>query len=109
MVGQTSDGWAQCLGDGLLLCARYAKGYRGAVYIWRGGRGFDGNRPADVVLVAEKRSNMGGDDIACGYSNGDRYGDILVGAFSYPRPPFSNGRAYLFHGNDGALMDTVSM
>ncbi|MFH1721305.1 MAG: hypothetical protein ABH950_01730, partial [Candidatus Altiarchaeota archaeon] len=37
--------------DELLLCSRFAKDFRGAVYIWWGGKDFDGNRPADIVLA----------------------------------------------------------
>ena len=50
---------------------------------------------------------MGGDDIACGYFDDDHYGDILVGAYNYPRYPIMNGRAYLFNGNKQGVMDTV--
>ncbi|MBL7187269.1 MAG: FG-GAP repeat protein [Phycisphaerae bacterium] len=93
--------------DDLLICARYARDWRGAVYIWWGGERFDGNRPADLVLVGEPLSNMGGDAIACGYFNDDEYGDILVGGYNYPRYPIKNGRAYIFYGNERASMDTT--
>ena len=92
--------------DDLLLCSRFARDYRGAVYIWWGEKDFNGNRPADIVLEGESLSNMGGDDIACGYFNDDGYGDILVGGYNYPRWPIANGRAYIFYGNEKTSMDT---
>jgi len=34
--------------DDVVIAARYAKKYRGAVYIWWGGENLDGNRRADI-------------------------------------------------------------
>jgi len=90
----------------VIVGARFARNYRGAVYIWWGGKDFDGNGPADVVLEGEPFSNMGGDDLVCGDFNNDGYGDILAGAYNYPRFPILHGRAYLFYGNNRDLMDT---
>lgn len=91
----------------IVVGARFAKDYRGAAYIWWGGIGFNGNRPADVVLTGEPGSNLGGDGIVCGYFNGDQYGDILVGAYNYPGAAYRHGRAYLFYGSNRASMDTA--
>ena len=49
---------------------------------------------------------MGGDGIICGDFNNDGYGDILAGAYNYPKYKIWNGRAYLFYGNNRVLMDT---
>ena len=92
--------------DDVIVGARMARNQRGAVYIWWGGKNIDGNRPADVVLEGEPFSNMGGDGIVCGDFNNDGYGDILAGAYNYPRFPLIEGRAYVFHGNNKTLMDT---
>ena len=91
--------------DDVIVGARFAKDHCGAVYIWWGGTVFDGDRPADIVLEGERSSAMGGDDIACGDFNKDGYGDVLVGAFNYPDSLATNGRAYVFYGNDRNLMD----
>ena len=92
--------------DDVIVGARYARNFRGAVYIWWGGKDFDGNKPADIVLEGEPGSNMGGDDIVCGHFNNDSYGDILVGAYNYPSYPIVNGRVNVFYGNNRDLMDT---
>lgn len=77
------------------------------MYIWWGGNNFDGNRPADIVLQGEAKSNMGGDSVVCGDFNNDGYGDIQAGAYNYPRYPVINGLAYLFYGNKKGVMDTT--
>jgi len=64
----------------VIVGARFAGNYRGAVYIWWGGKDFDGNGPADAVLEGEPFSNMGGDDLVCGDFNNDGYLDALIGA-----------------------------
>jgi len=94
------DGYSE-----VIVGARFAKTYHGAVYLWWGGEDFDGNRPADVVLEGEPGSNMGGDSIVCGYFNGDRYGDILTGGYNYPGSAHRHGRAYLFYGSNRLSMD----
>jgi hypothetical protein len=47
-----------------------------------------------------------GEYLQCGYVNNDHYGDILVGGWQYPGPPYKHGRAYLFYGNAKASIDT---
>lgn len=90
----------------VIVGARGARNWRGAVYIWWGKREFIGDRPADIVLEGEPYSNMGGDEIVCGYFNDDPYGDILAGAYNYPSPTTRRGRAYIFYGNKQSLIDT---
>ena len=92
--------------DDVIVGARFARNWRGAVYIWWGAKDFNGNRPADAVLEGEPRSNMGADEIACGYFNNDHYGDILVGAPTYPGADTTRGRAYIFFGNRKSLFNT---
>ena len=89
----------------VIVGARYAKNGDGAVYIWWGGKDLDGNRPADIVLQGEAKSNLSAGEIVCGYFNNDNYGDILVGAIAYPSYPINDGRAYVFYGNEKTLMD----
>ncbi len=69
-------------------------------------KGFDGNRPADIVLQGEPFSNMGGDDLACGDFNHDGYGDVLAGAYNYPGAALKHGRTYLFYGGSKQTIDT---
>ena len=92
--------------DDVIVGARFARNWQGAVYIWWGGREFNGNRPADIVLEGEQKSNMGGDSLACGDFNNDGYGDILAGAYNYPSEKIWDGRAYVFYGNEKTLIDT---
>ena len=94
--------------DGLhdvVVGARFSK-TRGVVSIWWGGTQFNDNRPADILLKGEYKSNMGGDDVVCGDFNNDGYGDILVGAYNYPGDRIWHGRAYVFFGNNRHSMDT---
>ena len=88
----------------VLVGARFAADYRGRVYIYWGANDFNGSSPG-LVLEGETGSNMGGDNIACGYFNIDKYADILVGAYNYPDAATRRGRAYVFYGNKQLLMD----
>ncbi|MBL7188879.1 MAG: VCBS repeat-containing protein [Phycisphaerae bacterium] len=77
----------------VVVGARYAKYGRGTVYVWWGGKDFDGNRPADIVLQGEPLSHMGGDDLIIGDVNNDGYIDALLGAQGG-----GNGNAFLYFG-----------
>jgi hypothetical protein len=91
--------------DDVIIAARYAPdNYRGRVYIYWGSKDFDGSKPG-VVFESKEVSTMG-EYLQCGYVNDDSYGDILVGGWQYPGPPYKHGRAYLFYGNTKASMDT---
>ena len=93
--------------DDVIVAARYAvDNFRGRVYIYWGSEDFDGSKPG-VVLERQEISSMGA-YLECGHFNGDSYGDILVGGWQYPGPPYKHGRAYLFYGNTKASMDTNS-
>ena len=91
-----SDGYSD-----VILGARYAARYAGRVYIHWGEKNFDESKP-DVVLEGEAGSHMGGDEIACGYFNADKYGDIIAGAWGKNK---NSGQAYLFYGNTKRLFD----
>jgi len=91
--------------DDVIVGARGAAGYDGRVYVYWGARQFDGRHPG-LILEAPTTSAMGGDDISCGHFNGDKYGDILAGAYGYPGTGYMYGRAYLFYGNTKSAMDT---
>ena len=91
--------------DDVIIGARGAAGYCGRVYVYWGSKDFDGSSPGPVFQPASMNS-MGGDDIACGHFNGDKYGDILAGAYGYPGTHHMYGRAYLFYGNSRKKMDS---
>jgi ankyrin repeat protein len=89
----------------VIIGARYAPdNWRGRVYIYWGASDFDGSKPG-VVLECNDISSMG-EYLQCSYINDDHYGDILVGGWQYPGPPYKHGRAYLFYGNTRMAMDT---
>jgi len=89
----------------VIVGARYARGGRGCVYVYWGKNGFSGQTP-DLILQGDPLSNMGGDDIACGHFNHDRYADLLIGAYNYPDATTRRGRAYVFYGSDRLRTDT---
>ena len=91
--------------DDVIMAGRYANNLRGRVYIYWGAEHFDGSEPG-VILERQEISSMGA-YLECGHFNGDSYGDILVGGWQYPGPPYKHGRAYLFYGNTKASMDTL--
>jgi len=90
--------------DDVIMAGRYAANYRGRVYIYWGAEHFDGSEPG-VILERQDISSMGA-YLECGDFNGDSYGDILVGGWQYPGPPYKHGRAYLFYGNTKSSIDT---
>jgi ankyrin repeat protein len=94
-----ADGYAD-----VLVGARGAAVGHGRVYLFWGSKDFNTATP-DVILEAPTISSMGGDHIACGYFNDDRYGDILAGALGYPGTTYMYGRAYLFYGNSKTAID----
>ena len=51
------------------------------------------------------KSDFGGDTIACGYFNDDKYGDILIGGYSGGRN--REGRVYLYYGAPKDSMNTI--
>jgi hypothetical protein len=96
-----NDGFSE-----VIVGSRFAARRHGEVHIWWGGKDFNGNRNADIVLQGEHWSSMGCGDIHCSDFNGDGYGDILVSAVQYPSNKLNHGRVYLFYGNDKNIMDT---
>jgi ankyrin repeat protein len=86
----------------VMVGARGYNRYQGRMYLYWGGTDID-TRP-DLVFDGERRSDFGGDTIECGHFNDDKYGEILVGAYSGGT---NKGRIYLFNGAPKESMDTL--
>ncbi|MFC1764701.1 ankyrin repeat domain-containing protein [Planctomycetota bacterium] len=86
----------------VMVGARGYNRYQGRMYLYWGGTDID-TRP-DLVFDGERGSDFGGDTIECGHFNDDKYGEILVGAYSGGT---NKGRIYLFNGAPKESMDTL--
>jgi len=105
--GRNNFGSSVCLFDiddddyaDVIIGARYAYS-QGRVYLYWGSPSMDLN--ADVIFEAGPDGGaFGGDNIACGYFNDDKYGDIAVSAWGYHN---LQGRVYLFYGDTKTSMN----
>ncbi|MDD4987049.1 MAG: FG-GAP-like repeat-containing protein, partial [Dehalococcoidales bacterium] len=92
-------------GDGYSDVIIGAYGYlsaTGRAYIYYGGSSMD--NVADITLTGEAVTDFFGYRVSsAGDVNGDGYGDVIVGAYSYST---YTGRAYIYYG--GPSMDNVA-
>jgi pectate lyase len=95
-------------GDGykdLIVAAHEYDQYRGRVYLYYGGDPFD--TTIDKIFTGENAKDVFGHRIcARGDVDGDGYDDLLTGARYWPKWE-GTGRAYLYYGAPGRVMDEI--
>jgi hypothetical protein len=91
------DGYA----DAIVGASSYPGSKQGRAYVYHGSAAGLGATPA-FTLTGENDGDGFGDSVAsAGDVNGDGYADAIVGATGYPMGNHQ-GRAYVYHGNDGS-------
>jgi ankyrin repeat protein len=83
---------------------RYA-GWTGRAYLYYGNTKELMDTSHDLVFTGENRNDRFGISIGCGDVDNDGYGDIIIGARTYPGGKPNQGRAYLYYGDSKLNMD----
>jgi hypothetical protein len=75
----------------------------GKVFVYRGGPSGLSTTPAWTAQVDQASASFGSSVGAAGDVNGDGYGDVIVGAYTYDKSFVDEGAAFLWFGGPGGL------
>ena len=77
----------------------------GRAYLYYGNTKELMNTSYDLVFTGENPKDQFGVSIGCGDVDNDGYGDVIIGARSFPVGDPRQGRAYLYYGNSRSNMN----
>jgi FG-GAP repeat/Secretion system C-terminal sorting domain/FG-GAP-like repeat len=81
----------------------------GRVYVFHGSAAGINATPAVTMESDLIGAGMGNSVASAGDVNGDGYGDIVVGAYSYDNGETNEGRVYVFHGSAAGINSTPAV
>ncbi|MHC4679107.1 MAG: ankyrin repeat domain-containing protein [Planctomycetota bacterium] len=87
---------------------RYPGNGIGRAYLYYGNSKELMDTSYDLIFTGENPKDQFGVSIGCGDVDNDGYGDIIIGARSYPGGNPSQGRAYLYYGGKQGNMDATA-
>ena len=102
------DGYADIAVAAESFANGQAGSYRGKVYVFHGGPGGvtgTTTSPAFSAIGDAALARMGGSVSSAGDVNGDGYGDLAVGGYSYSS---YRGKVWIFHGSAAGLTGTAT-
>lgn len=92
-------------GDIIFGAVWYPDDRTGRAYLYYGNTKDLMDTSYDLIFTGENPKDQFGASIGCGDVDNDGYGDIIIGARSYPSGKPMQGRAYLYYGDKRDNMD----